>query len=72
VAVLGRGIAVVKHANDTEVHALLSNRIMLRMRRKDIASNRQNTRWEAEASAPSSAKRHLGPKAPTSCFQCTY
>jgi hypothetical protein len=46
VAVLGRGIAVVKQADDTEVHAMLRNRIMLRMRRKDIVWNRQNIRWE--------------------------
>jgi hypothetical protein len=48
VAILGRGIAVVKHADETEVHALLRNRIMLRMRRKDIAWNRQNIRLEAK------------------------
>jgi hypothetical protein len=48
VAVLGRGIAVVEHADDTEVQALLRNRITVRMRRKDIAWNRQNMRWEAE------------------------
>ena len=53
VAMLGRGeIAVVEHANDAEVQAMLSNRIMLRMRRKDIAWNRQNMRWEAEVLAP--------------------
>jgi len=43
---------VVEHANDTEVHAMLRRRIMLRMRRKDIAWNRQNMRWEAKGSAP--------------------
>ena len=48
VAVLGRGIAVVEHADETEVHALLRNRIMLKMRRKDIAWNRQNMRWESQ------------------------
>ena len=52
VAVLGRGIAVVEHADDTEVHALLWNRTILRMRRKDIAWNRQNVRWEAKDLAP--------------------
>jgi hypothetical protein len=46
VAVLGRGIAVVEYADDTEVHALLRNRITLRMRRKDIVWNRKNIRWE--------------------------
>jgi hypothetical protein len=52
VAVLGRGIAVVERADDREVQALLRNRIMVRMRRKDIAWNRQNMRWEAEIPAP--------------------
>jgi preprotein translocase subunit YajC len=52
VAVLGRGIAVVEHANDAEVLVVLGNRVKLRMRRKDIAWNRQNMRWEAEAAAP--------------------
>jgi hypothetical protein len=52
VAVLGRGIAVVEHADDTEVQALLRNRIMLRIRRKDIVWNRENIRWEAEVQAP--------------------
>jgi hypothetical protein len=52
VAVLGRGIAVVEQADEEQVHALLSNRVVLRMRRKDIIWNRQNTRWEAEVKAP--------------------
>jgi hypothetical protein len=52
VAVLGRGIAVVEHADDTEVQALLRNRIMVRMRRNDVAWNQRNLRWEAETSAP--------------------
>jgi len=52
VAVLGRGIAVVEHAHDREVQALLSNRTILRMRRKDIAWNRGNMRWEAEVPTP--------------------
>ena len=51
VAVIGRGIAVVEQADDTEVHALLRSRIQLRMRRKDIAWNRQNVRWEAKVLA---------------------
>ena len=52
VVVLGRGIAVVEHADDTEVHALLRNRIMVRMRRNDVAWNQRNLRWEAKATAP--------------------
>ena len=52
VAVLGRGIAVVEHADDTEVHALLRSKIVLRMGRKDIVWNRQNLRWEVKGLAP--------------------
>jgi hypothetical protein len=52
VAVLGRGIAVVEHADDTEVHVLLWNKTILGMRRNDIAWNRQNMRWEAKDLAP--------------------
>ena len=58
VAVLGRGIAVVEHADETEVEALLGNKTILRMRRNDIAWNRQSMRWEAKDLAPYSAKRH--------------
>ena len=58
VAVLGRGIAVVEHADDKEVHALLWNRIMVRMRRKDIAWNQQNMRWEANRREPVLAVRY--------------
>ena len=52
VAVLGRGVAVVEHADDTEVHALLRNELMLRIARSEIRWDQQNMRWEAEASAP--------------------
>jgi hypothetical protein len=52
VAVLGQGIAVVERAGDTDVHALLRSRVMVRMRRDDIVWNRQNLRWEAEILAP--------------------
>ena len=52
VAVLGRGIAVVERADETEVHALLRNRIMLRIARKCIRWDGQNMRWEAEVLAP--------------------
>ncbi|MGO9862337.1 MAG: hypothetical protein ACLPLR_01895 [Terriglobales bacterium] len=49
VAVLGRGIAVVERADDTEVHALLRNRIVLRIARKGIVWDEGNGRWEARA-----------------------
>jgi hypothetical protein len=52
VAVLGRGIAVVEHADDTEVQALLRSRIMMRIARNEIRWDQQNMRWEAKASAP--------------------
>jgi hypothetical protein len=48
VAVLGRGIAVVEHADDREVYALLSNRTMVRMRRKEIVWDECNMRWEVK------------------------
>ncbi len=54
VAVLGRGIAVVEHADETEVHALLRNRITLRIARREIRWDQRNMRWEAEVAAPSS------------------
>jgi hypothetical protein len=43
---------VVEQADDTEVHALLRNRITVRMRRNDVVWNQRNLRWEAKASAP--------------------
>ena len=52
VAILGLGIAVVEHVDETEVEALLGNKTILRMRRNDIAWNRQNMRWEAKDLAP--------------------
>ena len=48
VAILGRGIAVVEHADETEVAAVLGNKTILRMRRNDIGWNRQNMRWESQ------------------------
>ncbi|MGA2235617.1 MAG: hypothetical protein ABSG23_09095 [Terriglobales bacterium] len=65
VAVLGSGITVVEHVDDTEVHALLRNRIMLRMGRDDIVWNQQNVRWETNPSSVSQTK----PKAMSSA--CT-
>jgi hypothetical protein len=56
VAVLGRGIAVVEHADDAEVHALLRNRSTLRIARKHIRWDDQNMRWETDASSVSQTK----------------
>jgi hypothetical protein len=47
VAVLGSGIAVVEHADRNHVHALLWNRIRVRIKRGDICWDEQNMRWEA-------------------------
>jgi hypothetical protein len=47
VAVCGRGIAVVVTAGDTQVHAVLRNRSMLRIWRRDIRWDEQTKRWEA-------------------------
>ncbi len=47
VAVLGCGIAVVEQADDKQAHAMLWNRSMLRIGRKEIVWDRQNMRWEA-------------------------
>ncbi|MGA7769082.1 MAG: hypothetical protein WB781_09815 [Candidatus Sulfotelmatobacter sp.] len=52
VVVLGRGIAVVERADETEVHALLRNRIMLRIARKEIVWDERNMRWEAKVLTP--------------------
>jgi hypothetical protein len=49
VAVLGRGIAVVEHADDREVQALLRNKLMLRIARRGIRWDHRNMRWEAKA-----------------------
>ncbi len=65
VAVLGREIAVVEYADDTEVHALLSNRSVLRIGRREIVWDERNTRWEANHSSVS----HTKPKAMSSA--CT-
>ena len=48
VAVLGRGIAVVKHSENKEVLVVLWNRLVLKIARKDIVLNQQNMRWECE------------------------
>jgi hypothetical protein len=47
VAVLGRGIAVVEQADDKQVHAVLWNRGLLRIGRKEIVWDEGNMRWEA-------------------------
>jgi hypothetical protein len=51
VALLGRGIAVVERADEGEVIAMLGNRFSVRIGRKDIVLNKQNMRWEYEATS---------------------
>jgi hypothetical protein len=52
VAILGRGIAVVEHADDREVHAMLWNKLTLRIVRSEIHWEQQNRRWETKVLAP--------------------
>jgi hypothetical protein len=49
VAVLGHGIAVVEQVDGKEVHAVLGNKLVLRIARNEIVVNEQNNRWECEA-----------------------
>jgi len=49
VAVLGHGIAVVEQVNGREVYVALGNKLVLRIARKEIVVNEQNSRWECEA-----------------------
>jgi hypothetical protein len=51
VAIGGRGIAVVEHADDMRVHAALGKREWVRLLRRDIAWNDTYSRWEASVSA---------------------
>jgi hypothetical protein len=50
VAILGRGIALVEHVNDKNVHLILWNRNALRISRKEIVWDEGNARWEMDAS----------------------
>ena len=52
VAVIGRGIAVVEQVKDNEMRALLWNRSMVRVGRREIVWDEGNARWETDASAP--------------------
>ena len=46
VALLGRGIAVVKQANDKDAVVILGTGRVLRIARSDIVFNQHNRRWE--------------------------
>jgi hypothetical protein len=65
VAILGRGIAVVEHADDKGVYVVLWNRSVLRIGGKEIVWDERNMRWEANHSGVSQTK----PKAMSSA--CT-
>jgi hypothetical protein len=52
VAILGRGIAVVEQVDERQVHALLWNRSVLRIGRKEIVWDERNMRWETDINAP--------------------
>jgi hypothetical protein len=51
VAILGRGIGVVEHADGTRVFAVLGKRERVRFLRRDISWNDTYSRWEAGVSA---------------------
>ena len=48
-AMLGRGIGVVKQVSEKEIVVLLRKRLVLRIARKNIVRNDQNMRWECNA-----------------------
>ena len=50
-AVLGHGIAVVERVDGKEVHAVLWNRDMVRVGRKEIVWDEGNNRWETTIGA---------------------
>jgi hypothetical protein len=52
VAVVGRGIAVVEHAEDEDVYVALGNKQTLRIPKRKIRWDQRNMRWEAEVLAP--------------------
>ena len=56
-AVLGQGIAVVELADRNDVYAVLWNRDMVRIERRDICWDEQNMRWEAAVVAGKSEHR---------------
>ena len=51
VAVLGRGIAVVKQTDNRKVLAVLGSGLVLTIARRDIVMNQQNRRWECGISS---------------------
>ena len=59
VALLGRGIAVVKRVDENEAAVAFRKKIILQIARKDIVLNHDNRRWECAATAQLSFLTHL-------------
>jgi hypothetical protein len=57
IAVLGRGVAVVKRLDHENIYAVLWNRSERRIQRKEIIWDENNMRWEATQSRASHASR---------------
>jgi len=51
VAVLGHGIAVVEHADDKQVQAVLGNKNVLSIEREAVVWDERNMRWETAVGA---------------------
>jgi hypothetical protein len=51
VAVIGQGIAVVEHADDDLLQAVLGGRNVLSIERKEVVWDQQNMRWETAVGA---------------------
>jgi hypothetical protein len=51
VAVIGHGIAVVEHADNNQVQAVLGGRSVLRIEREEVVWCERNTRWETAMDA---------------------
>jgi hypothetical protein len=51
VAVLGHGIAVVEHADNDQVQAVLGGRSVLSIQRKEVVWDEQYARWETAVGA---------------------
>jgi hypothetical protein len=54
IAVLGRGIAVVERIGIEHVRAMLWNRDLLRIQRKEVVWDESNMRWESHRTEPPS------------------
>ena len=62
VAVIGHGIAVVEHADNDQVQAVLGGRSVLRIERKEVVWDERNMRWETAVGAVIRLSEHAGRK----------